>query len=53
VFENGQEHLVKNFRVETPMYGQSTVENGIQKWNVCCQGFMTVVDGVAHIKGTK
>ena len=53
VFENGQEHLVKNFRIETPMYGESTVENGIQKWNVCCEGVMTIVDNVALIKGNK
>jgi len=49
VFENGQEHLVKNFQVLVPMYGESTVENGIQKWNVACQGTMTIVDGVAVI----
>ena len=53
VFENGKEHLVKNFRIETPMYGESTMENGIQKWNVCCQGFMTIDKDVAIIKGTK
>ena len=53
VFENGREYSVKNFYIETPMYGESTIENNIQKWNVCCEGFMTVVDGVAHIKGTK
>jgi hypothetical protein len=53
VFENGQEYLVKNFRIETPMYGESTMENGIQKWNVCCQGFMTIDKDVAIIKGTK
>jgi hypothetical protein len=51
VFENGKEHLVKNFRIETPMYGESTLENNIQKWNVCCQGFMTIVNDVAYIKG--
>ena len=31
VFENGVENLVKNFRIETPMYGEYTMENGIQK----------------------
>lgn len=53
VFENGQEYLVKNFRVETPLYGEITVENGTKKWNVCCQGFMTIDQDVAFIKGTK
>jgi hypothetical protein len=51
VFENGREYLVRNFRIDTPMYGEATVENGIQKWNVCCEGFMTIEDSVAHIKG--
>lgn len=53
VFENGQEYLVKNFYIETPMCGESTVENGIQKWNVCCEGFMSIVNDIAYIKGTK
>ena len=49
IFENGQEHLVKNFQVLVPMYGASTLEHGIQKWNVCCQGYMHITDGVAVI----
>ena len=53
VFENGQEHLVKNFKIETPMYGESTMEKGVQKWNVCCEGFMTIKEGVAYIRGSK
>jgi len=53
VFENGTEHLVQNFYIETPMRGEATVENGVQKWNVCCEGFMTIVDNVAIIKGLK
>jgi len=53
VFENGTEHLVRNFHIETPMRGEATVENGVQKWNVCCEGFMTIEDNVAYIKGLK
>lgn len=53
VFENGTEYLVKNFYIETPMRGEATMENGLQKWNVCCEGFMTIVDNVAYIKGLK
>lgn len=52
VFENDVEHLVRNFRIEVPMYGESTMEHGIQKWNVACDGYMTIVDGIAHIKAT-
>jgi hypothetical protein len=49
IFENGQEHLVKNFQILVPMHGESTVENGVQKWNVACQGNMTIKDGIAVI----
>ncbi len=50
IFENGTEHLVKNFHITVPMYGESTIENGIQKWNVACKGVMKIVDGVAIIE---
>ena len=49
IFENGTEFLVKNFVVTVPVYGTSTFENGIQKWNVACQGTMTIRDGIATI----
>jgi hypothetical protein len=49
IFENGQEHLVKNFQILVPMHGESTVENGVQKWNVACQGNMIIKDGIAVI----
>lgn len=50
IFENGNEHLVKNFEVRVPMYGESTIEDGIQKWNVACKGSMKIIDGIAIIK---
>jgi hypothetical protein len=49
IFENGQEHLVKQFKISVPMYSESTVENGIAKWNVACEGHMVIKDGVAVI----
>jgi hypothetical protein len=49
VFENGKEHLVKNFYISVPMCGESTIENGIQKWNVACEGVMNIKDDVAYI----
>ena len=49
IFENGVEHLVKDFTINVPVYGLSTVEHGIQKWNVACQGIMTIQDNVAII----
>ena len=53
IFENGQEHLVRSFRIETPMWSENTTENGVEKWNVCCEGFMTILDHVATIRSTK
>ena len=50
VFENGQEHLVKSFKITAPMFDEVTVEDGATKWNVCCYGYMTIKDDVATIR---
>jgi len=50
VFENGREYLVKNFYVTVPVSGESTLENGIQKWNVVCKGTMRIEDDTAFIE---
>ena len=49
VFENGQEHLVKSFKINVPVFDEITVEDDITKWNICCYGQMTLIDGVAKI----
>ena len=49
IFENGKEFLVRDFLITVPVRGSSTMENGIQKWNVECQGHMTIRDAVAYI----
>jgi len=50
IFENGTENLVKAFRITVPMYDEQTIENGIEKWNVACEGKMTITDGKAIIE---
>jgi hypothetical protein len=50
VFENDKEYLVKNIDIRVPCRGESTVENNVVKWNICCEGVMTLVDDVAIIK---
>lgn len=50
VFENGQEHLVKSFKITAPMFDETTLEDGVEKWNVCCYGYMTIADKVATIR---
>ena len=49
IFENGQEHLVKNFHITVPVWGESTLEYGVPKWNLACQGTMVINDDVATI----
>ena len=49
IFENDVEHLVKDFRINVPMFGESTTEFGVQKWNVACHGFMKIKDDIAII----
>jgi len=49
VFENGSEILVRNIDIRVPTIGESTMEGDIVKWNIACQGNMTIVDGVAVI----
>jgi hypothetical protein len=49
VFEDGVEHLVKDFYITTPVKGANTIENGIQKWNVECQGQMIIKENIAYI----
>ena len=49
VFENGSEVLVRNIDIRVPTIGESTMEGDVVKWNIACQGYMTIVDGVAII----
>ena len=50
VFENGLEHLVQHVKILVPVYDQVTVENGVEKWNLCCHGYMTITDSQAVIR---
>jgi hypothetical protein len=49
VIENGSEVLVRNIDIRVPTQGESTMEGDVVKWNIACQGRMTIVDGVAII----
>lgn len=50
VFENGIEHLVRSFKITATTFDEVTVENGVEKWNLCCYGYMTIVDDRAVIR---
>ena len=49
VFENGHEHLVEHLDIRVPLCDEITIENNIEKWNVCCEGVMLIKNGVAYI----
>ena len=49
VFENETEFLVRNIDIRVPTIGESSVEGDVVKWNITCQGSMTIIDGVAVI----
>jgi hypothetical protein len=49
VFENGSEYLVEHLDIRVPMRDDVTIENGIEKWNVYCEGNLTIINGVAKI----
>jgi len=50
VFENGVEHLVEQIDIRVPVYGEKTVEYGIDKWNIACKGHMRIVNNIAIIE---
>jgi hypothetical protein len=49
VFENGIENLVEHLDIRVPLRDAVTIENGLEKWNVYCEGNLTIKNGVAHI----
>jgi len=50
VFDADKEYLVKDFLITVPMRGESSIENGVTKWNVCCEGTLRIDKGVAYIE---
>jgi predicted transcriptional regulator of viral defense system len=50
VFENGSEYLVTQLDIQVPVRSAKTIEDGVDKWNIYCEGIMEIIDGVAVIK---
>lgn len=50
VFENEVEYLVNQLDIQVPVTSAKTVENGVIKWNIYCEGTMKIINGVAIIK---
>jgi hypothetical protein len=36
--------------LQVPATGAKTIENGVDKWNIYCEGTMSIINGVAVIK---
>lgn len=52
VFENNIETLVEHVRITVPVYDEcSKDENGVLKYNIACDGYMKIEDGIAYIFG--
>jgi hypothetical protein len=49
IFENNQEHLVSHLQISVPVSDIVTNEHGVTKWNIYCEGTMTIKDKVAYI----
>jgi hypothetical protein len=50
VFENGVENLVSSVKILAPVFDEVTVENGVEKWNLCCYGYLTIINNTATIR---
>lgn len=44
VFENGKEYLFKHISIEVPVRDEITIEDGVVKWNIACDGTL-IYDG--------
>jgi hypothetical protein len=51
VFENGIEHVVEHLDIRVPVRDDVTIENGVEKWNVYCEGLLEIRDSTAIITG--
>lgn len=49
IFEDGKQYLVRDFLLTVPVFGEKTIEDGLEKWNVACYGNMEIVDNIAII----
>jgi hypothetical protein len=51
IFEDGKEHRVSEFVVAgVELRSDTTIERGEQKWNVRCEGELTIENGRAYIR---
>lgn len=49
VFEGEREHNVAELFVGVPVHSTVTIEDGERKWNICCEGELTIRNGTAYV----
>jgi len=50
VFKDGEEILAKGFSISALIYDEKTEEQGVTKYNVACDGILTMHEGHAYIR---
>jgi hypothetical protein len=50
IFEGANEHNVAELLIMVPVHSTSTFEQGERKWNICCDGTLSIIDGKAYIR---
>jgi hypothetical protein len=49
VIDNGVVHLVQNVNINVPSWGEMTMEDNNDKWNIACRGYLTIDNMTAYI----
>jgi hypothetical protein len=49
IFEGEKEHNVAQLLITVPVHSTTTFEQGERKWNICCEGELTIEGGIAYI----
>lgn len=49
-FDQGTEYLVEHIDIHVPSRGNITFENGMESYNLYCEGYITIENGTATIQ---
>jgi hypothetical protein len=50
VLQNSNEFLVKGVRINVPTWDEQSMEGNETKWNIACEGFLTIENDIAYIE---
>lgn len=49
VFQDNTEFLVKSVRINVPSWDEQSAEGTETKWNIACEGTLTIENDIAYI----